>query len=368
MRQIHRVYFDESGNTGQNLADLSQPAFAFGATTLEAAEAERLLAPFAVLGQSELKYNKVRKTTKGQKLVEALMADRLIDGSTSKVYIIHKPFMIVSKMVDMIYETQLHEAGENFYSQKAALATANLIAMVYPVFGGRTRFYRLLEYFVKAVRSKEDTDLKRFYREVHDFKEHLERTRGEDGGLELVPLLVEEASGSTNIHGASTDELDPIVPAFNVHASHWSQESSTRFTVVADHSVTLERNQQVFLNYSDPAGKPVVADYYGEKIEYPLKIANFEFVDSRTEPSVRLADLLSGIAADAVAPMVRMEKQSGYQRMLIERIIDQKLVLNALWPSPDVTPESLNAEAATDVNPATIAADFLKSVHRSREK
>lgn len=366
MRQIQRVYCDESGNTGQNLADLSQPGFAYAATTLARSEAEKLIAPFAVLGQSELKYNKVRKTTKGQKLVEALMADPLIDGSSSKVYIVHKPFMIVSKMVDMIYETQLHEAGENFYSRKAALATANLIATVYPVFGGRTRFYRLLECFVKAVRSKVDVDLGRFYREVHAFKEYLERTRGERGGLELAPLLMEEALGSPNIRGASADELDPIVPAFNVHASHWSQESSTRFIVVADHSVTLERNQQIFLDYSDLSGKPVVADYYGEKIEYPLKIERFEFVDSQTEASVRLADLLAGVAADAATPLVRLEKPSPYQKTLIKGIVDRKLVLNALWPTQDVTPESLGAEEPTDVNPASIAVDFLGSVHQAR--
>jgi hypothetical protein len=365
VRAIERVYCDESGHTGQNLADLSQPVFAFAATLLDRAEAERLLDPFAVLNQAELKYSKVRRTTKGQKLIETLLADAAIQGETSKVYLIHKPFMIVSKIVDMIYEPQLHKVGENFYSQKTALATANLIATTYPVFGGKTRFYRLLESFVKAVRAKDDATLARFFREAREFKEFLEQRHGEDGGLELVPVLVEERAGAPHIRGADIDELDPIVPAFNVHAGHWSRESSCRFVVVADRSAILERNHQVFLDYSNPAGRPITADYYGQRIEYPLKIERFSFVDSQSEPSVRLADLLAGIVAEAAAPMANRETPTPYQRDLRRAVLDKKLLLNAMWPSTDVTPESLNAVGHTHLNPASIAADFLHSVHQA---
>ena len=70
MTAIVGIFCDESGNTGQNLADLSQPVFAIGATVVGRTDAEQLLAPFAVLNQAELKHNKVRKTTKGTKIGE----------------------------------------------------------------------------------------------------------------------------------------------------------------------------------------------------------------------------------------------------------------------------------------------------------
>lgn len=188
---------------------------------------------------------------------------------------------------------------------------------------------------------------------------------GERSGLELVPILVEERKGAPHILGADGDELDPIVPAFNVHAAHWSRESNRRFVVVADRSAILEGNQQLFLDFSNPAGKPVSVDYYGERIEYPLKIDRFEFVDSQTEPSIRIADLLAGIAAEAATPMANRERPSPYQKDLMQSVIARNLVLNAMWPTSDVTPESLNASGHTEVNPASVAADFIQSVYRS---
>lgn len=126
----------------------------------------------------------------------------------------------------------------------------------------------------------------------------------------------------------------------------------------------LERSQQVFLDFSNPNGKPVSVDYYGDRIEYPLKIDRFEFVDSQMEPSVRVADLLAGIAAEAATPMANRERPSPYQKDLMQAVIARNLVLNAMWPTRDVTPERLNAADHTEVNPASVAAEFLDSVHR----
>lgn len=362
MRAIGHVFFDESGNTGQNLADLSQPVFSLASTTVDESEAIRLLQPFAVLNQAEVKYSKVRKTTMGQRLIIDFLKDPVVVGEFAKIYVVNKPFMIVSKIVDMIYEPQVHAMGENFYEKKAALATANLISLVYPVFGGRTRFYRLLELFVKAVRSKDDESITRFFRDAKSFKDHVEEKHGEDNAAQLIPILYEEHLGAPNLRSGRTDELDPIVPSFMVHAAHWSRESNQRFAVVSDDSSTLERNQQVFLDYSNPLGTPMSADYYGDKIEYPLKIDRFEFVDSQTQPSIRIADLLAGIASDAFTPMANRERQSPYQKSITQPLLDHGLILNALWPGDDVTPEALNAASESQVNPVQVAVDFVTSV------
>jgi hypothetical protein len=101
MRAISHVFCDESGNTGQNLADLSQPVFTLASTTIGQTEATRLLQPFAVLNQSEVKYSKVRKTSKGQRLILDFLNDPAVIGQVAKIYVVHKPFMIVSKIVDI---------------------------------------------------------------------------------------------------------------------------------------------------------------------------------------------------------------------------------------------------------------------------
>lgn len=365
---MKELFFDESGNTGQNLSDLSQPVFTLAATSLEKTEAEQLLAPFAVLNQKEIKYSKLRKTGAGQRLVLKFLKDSIVNGTHSKIYVVHKPFMVVSKIVDMIYEPQLHGVGENFYRNKAALATANLLVTVMPVFAGRTRFYRALELFVKAVRSKDAQAIQQFFRDVQSMHDHIEQKHGKDNALPLVPILFEQMQGGGNLVSANIDELDPIVPAFKVHADHWSKLSPDRFIVVSDDSSTLQRNQQVFLDYSDPDGTPVTADYHGYQISYPLKIDAFRFVDSATAPSVRIADLLAGVAADAFAPRANQEEQSEYQKALQALLFEKELILNAIWPSDDVTPESLNATGESSVDPVDVSASFLKSVREKKNR
>jgi hypothetical protein len=201
-----------------------------------------------------------------------------------------------------------------------------------------------------------------FFAEATAIRAQIERKHGAKNAEMLLPLSLEEAMDAPNIRSAVSDELDPIVPSFMMHAAHWSQILPDRFTVVSDDSSTLENNQQVFLDYSNPLGTPVTANYHGQRIEYPLKVDAFRFVDSQTEPCIRVADLVAGIAAEAFGPMANLEKPSLHQKKLAQLMIEKKLVLDAIWPSSDVTPESLGADDESDVNPAALAADFLQSV------
>ena len=362
------VFCDESGATGQNLSDLAQPVFTLASTIITSDTANHLLSRFERLAQKEVKYSKVKRTLMGQRLLLEFLNEPALHGGAAKVYAIHKPFMIVSKLVDMIHEPLLHEMGENFYQQKAALATANVLAITYPVFIGVTRFDRLLSLFVEAVRTKEKQRIQRFFAEAHKVYDFISRRQGTASAEILLPIFVEERSGANNIIHASVDALDPVVPNFMVHAHHWSIALSEMFEVVADDSSVLERWEDVCLEFSDPAGGHVSAEYYGQRIEYPLKVQSFRFVDSASEPSVRITDLIAGAVADSLTPLACKTGQSQYQQAIFKAIMDKDILLGGIWPSAEVTPEALDAGSKTDVHPAQIGAEFLQRVHEAKRK
>ncbi len=358
------VYFDESGNTGQNLSDLSQPTFALSSTILDPAAAVLVLSRFARLGHDEIKYSKVRRTERGQQLALEFLQDGELSGKVARVFVVHKPFMIVSKMVDMLIEPVMHRMGHNMYEQKEALALANLLTLTYPVFIGRTRFDRLLSLFVEAVRTKDKAISQRFFKEAEALDAAIEKKHPKCGDL-LLPLKMEAMEGAPHVQSASFDELDPIIATFMNHVRHWRGINTQRMGIVADESKTLRRNEQMFMDLSNQTVGSVSKEYYGHRLEFPLPIDSFRFVDSRHEPSVRVADLLAGIAVDAFAPLVRRESPTDYQRKLQEALFGRELVLGALWPSDDVTPEALEAEAPQGVDPAAVVSEFL---HRVRTK
>lgn len=66
------IYFDESGNTGRQLADLDQPLFILGSCDFSAEECEQLLRPLRSRQAPEIHFKKLRKSGRGQ--------DRIIEG------------------------------------------------------------------------------------------------------------------------------------------------------------------------------------------------------------------------------------------------------------------------------------------------
>jgi hypothetical protein len=360
------IYFDESGSTGQNLSDFAQPVFTIASTDISQATAEHLLSHFDRLSQKEVKYSKIKKTSIGQRLFLDFLNEPILHGGTTKVYAVHKPFMIVTKLIDIIHEWIMHEAGQDFYQHKAALATANVFATTYPVLVGTTRFNRLLMRFVEAVRTKEKPFLQRFFKEVHEMHDYIVKKHGSEFADFLLPIFAEERAQAKHILNATIDELDPIIPSFMVHAHHWSAISNEMVEVVSDDSSALERWKEVCLEFSDPAGGTVSAEYYGQRIEYPLKLQSFRFVDSAAEPCVRVADLIAGGLADSVTPIANRTIQSAYQKAIFSKLSEREILLGAMWPATDVTPEALDAEGEAKANPAQIASQFLKKVRDSK--
>lgn len=74
--------------------------------------------------------------------------------STAAVYVIHKPFMIVTKYCDMVLEPSAGAAGLNFYERGLNLAKANLVTTIMPVILNLARWTGFQSAFVRVVQER----------------------------------------------------------------------------------------------------------------------------------------------------------------------------------------------------------------------
>lgn len=100
--------FDESGNTGSDLLSASQPVFTVASVSLTDDDAKALLANLTPKGAKEAKFSRLRKSATGRESIITLLASPLIHRKTAKLHVIHKPYMVMTKIVDLLVEPLAH--------------------------------------------------------------------------------------------------------------------------------------------------------------------------------------------------------------------------------------------------------------------
>src|SRR5580692_4800308 len=103
MLEIPQVAFDESGNTGQNLLDPSQSVFVLASIYLSEDQAVEICHR-GDLSRSEVHFKKLKKSRDGRKRIHQILQSPELRSSTVKVFAIHKSYMVVTKIVDMLVE------------------------------------------------------------------------------------------------------------------------------------------------------------------------------------------------------------------------------------------------------------------------
>src|ERR1035437_6104383 len=151
---MKRVFFDESGNTGQNLIDEADPIFVLASCSLQADQEQEALSHLQQFKGPELKFSRLRKTPAGQRAVLAFLGSASVTSKTAAAVVFHKPFMVVTKYCDLVLEPSFRKAGVDFNGRGRNIATANLLTTTMPVLLNRTTWSNFLSLFVRVVRER----------------------------------------------------------------------------------------------------------------------------------------------------------------------------------------------------------------------
>jgi hypothetical protein len=345
------VAFDECGYTGQNLGDAEQPVFALASVHLSDEEALRVLSVFDGCIQGEFKYTKIKKAKRNRERILEALNDSAINKNACKIYPIHKPFMIVSKIVDNIYEMVAREEGIDLYEGRAALATANVIATTFPSFLGWTRFYRWLDRFSELCRRRDVESFSRFQRESEGIYVTL-KGKSLNAGAILSPVLLACGRGVDYVVDCFAErDHDPVIPAVYMLVDAWSKESAGRFHMISDESKVIEAERARLLKFSDPNLKPVELQHYGFSQVYPLKLASLTIGESHNSKLIQVADLLSGATCHALNSRASGKPTDEMEDKLAGLLFEKMLIIGGMWPDRAVTPEALEADGMYHGNP-----------------
>lgn len=352
---LHQVYCDEAGNTGAALLDKAQPVFVLSSLDFSDSEASELLACVKSTQGAEAKFTTLRKSERGKRKLIQFLSQHALTPARVKATVFHKEYMVVTKMVDIIVESLAHQGGIDLYERGGNIALSDLHFYATPVYCGRDRFNSFLASFVAMVRNKDKASTEMFFYwawQLHGL------CIDEKYQSMLAPFLVAEHSIAELLENIDSLALDPAVPSFFNHCVAWGDQYGAEFDVLHDESKPLYAERDTLRAFMDKSIPYTEIGFDKRKFEFPLKANNLEFGDSKKISQLQMADLIASASAYLNLCRINGNMDDFARGLEVDALLD-RFVINALWPSTDVTPAALETDQEGGINAVNFIAEAL---------
>lgn len=362
---IPKVSFDESGNTGPNLLDASQQVFTLASicmSTEEAVDALKVLT--AGSRKAEIHFQDLKRTPRGQEKILRFLDQPVFTPEVVKLSLIHKPFMVTAKIVDLLFENLVRRDGIDLYERGGNIATANLIHTTMPVFVGEEAFSSFQGKFLSMIWRKSPEAVDAFYQFTHSL---LLSNIGKDFAGFLAVFLVSSDIITEVLDSANIVTLDPAVPSFVVHCDSWGAQFGRDFDVVHDASKPIEHEKEILHILMAKDEQEVLVGYDIRKVTMPLRATGIQFADSKDVLQLQVADVFASALANWGHKIANRTIDDGFWRELNSLEL-RKLLINGIWPSHDVTPQSLNMEEVGGINTLDYTRELIERQMNKRKK
>ncbi len=323
---------DESGYTGTDLLNRSQPVLAISSHRYTEQESIRLKTEFFKRVQApELKYSMLAKSPRHRQAILELLASLPGGRRQVKVYVFHKRFGLLTKIVDLFIIESMHYTGLDLYSLGGHIPLANLLWFTLPVFGGQGFFDQLLTDFQSMLISRTLESYERFFRPVR-------LIRGQQKLDELLDYLriADRVMGYAhlrNLHG------EPEV----AHAGAMALVQSWRrslprspFQLIHDRSSAIANNWEAWQALTSPDNPPLVIGTGDERFVLPLNVRETRLAISHEHVGLQMADVLAGAVAAAWRGRAIEGEESEYSNSLAAAL--GELPSQILWPNLSIKP------------------------------
>lgn len=284
------IAFDESGNTGQNLLDLSQPYFALASVNLSSQEVDKLFKIFDS-NAKELHFKSLKKYAKSQRQIIELLNHELVNWKKIKYYIVDKEIALIGHIVDRFIEPLMHSMGKDIYKDRSNIIFTNLIYIFGKSSWNRNLVEEMYSKFQLFIRNPEDQTIEVFYTSVNNLVEAIP----DDDQKDILNLIKQSKNIKTEITEHITNyTIDLTFPTFNVLADSWYNELQSNFEIRHDNSKAIEFWSDMIKTLSDPKILEERQVGYGNNtMTYPLKFTKVELVDSKDYKDIQIADLIA---------------------------------------------------------------------------
>lgn len=351
------IYADETGNSGENLLDPEQPVFVLALNDFSASEATHLLSHVASQRSGEVKFSSLKKTPSGLARLENFLSDPLLLKDRVIANWALKPYMVVTKLVDLVFETLYYNDGVDLYENAANLGLANMLFYSMPPFCGEEQTDQFLNSFVRVIWKRTESDVADYFQKAEQL---IQSCNDRKFRQKLLPLGNRERF-SEWFDQASTNALDPAIPSVALHMAQWSKRKQNRFDVVHDESKPVAAWKDYFaLMMAADDQQPEVIGYDDRQFLFPFRAKTLTQGKSTEHPQLQVADICAG----ALSHWLRCSYEGKEDPLasIAEKLGCSEWVVGSLGPSKAVTPADLNAMGAHGRNPiGPIAEQFAQN-------
>jgi uncharacterized protein DUF3800 len=349
-----RIFFDESGFTGEDLANANQPVFVLASTRAEDALCKKIFDQvFEGVQSPELKHSSLARTERGRRRILSFLT--AIRGSRLfAAWVAHKEFCLLTKLVDLWLETALFEHGIDFYDRGASRGFCNMAWFCLRTFESQAFLTKHLAAFQEMVRTRSLESYRAFWTELYqDSRSSRKETR------EILShfFFAESQFGYERMLVMPERTLDICQTSALQAVGYWRGQTTEDFQVIHDSSSNMAREKWIWdtitcCNF--PAFRVGPADFL---VEYPLRVTDTTFAPSSDHLQLQFADIIAGATAAWAQSLVYEGKKSEYADALKDAGIAEHLI-GGIWPTPDIEP--------TTREPGTIgASEYIETAARA---
>lgn len=344
-----KVYFDEAGNTGSNITNNDQPYFVLSSVSFTDEELVRLQADVAF--DDELHFVKIKSRWDGRDAIRRLLMHPLFDENHITFQIVDKAFATYAFMVDMLIEPffkfRLHE---NLYKERSNVKMANCL---YSFAENASMRDATIKAYVQDLKKGFEAMMRQQTQEaVEDFFEtvNILYTMSSDGFRDILSWML---PSQDMLEMVLTEDkkycLDITLSSLLVLTDHWHKKLNSKIDIITDNSKQLYANRNLIDQLLAIDGYQSVG-YDTRKATFPPQINHIEFVDSKTNYGVQIADLVASMAAFSYTGTKGLEK---FQ----EEIKSSKLFQIPCYPLMPASAEYLMQEV--DISNDSDPLDFI---------
>jgi hypothetical protein len=339
---------DESGYTGQDLLNKEQPAFSIATLGLLEEECAELKARhFGRVRSAELKYASLSKRPAQQAMVLGFLREILDRAGAVKVSLCHKPFVVLTKMVDLLTETFAHLDGVNLYKDGGNIALSNMLFFGLPVVCGREYYDRLLAAFQDAIRYRTWESFTAL-RDVL-FDPGLTNEQQEWLAWFQGPLL---SLGYPLFAARDGEDFEIAFTCGSFLMGAWRRDfPEARIELVHDQSSNMAGLQHVWEFFMSKDRTAFRRDHgRGRSTVFPIGVERTDLAPSESWAGLQLADVVAGAYADGARWAISNgDPTDAYRDQLWHDLLLEAPATLTLWPQLEVDPAKLGT-AGSDVS------------------
>ena len=291
-----KIYFDESGFTGNNLLHSHQRYFAYGSIATDDLEAKEFVAAlikkYGIQG-GELKGSRLVQFNKGRKAVDEIFNH--FEGRI-KLSVSEKKYALACKFFEYIFEPCISDINSLFYGIGFHKFIANMLYVEFLARGAGAE--QIFGDFESLMRSRNTEGLEAVFSssnhpenspiliQIREFAQH----RAEDIRAELSSLSDD---------GVGKWILDLTNSALFTLLANWGLEFK-QVTAICDHSKPLQHEQSWFNAMIDRQDRQF-SEVFGKEHPITFNLSGpIQFSDSKTTHGIQLADAVSAAAVYAL--------------------------------------------------------------------